>query len=155
MDSSSASPIKILYIESQRAGQLILARDAMYEDRYWPCFVARYNDLPIAIRNGLSSPEAKDFAFPYTIKASLIWFGVNFADNVKKELISCKSDYIPVMVPASKAFGWVPTIFCTEFDEAAALQEYKESLKAPEEMTDVAFRRALKGTLLLESEEAS
>ena len=59
--------------------------------------------------------------------------------------MSCKSDYIPVMVPGTSAFGWVPTIFCKHFDMDVAMQEYKESLKPPEEPSDIAFRRSLKG----------
>ena len=59
--------------------------------------------------------------------------------------MSCKSDYIPVMVPGTNAFGWVPTIFCKPFDKNVAMQEYKEALKAPEEPCDVIFRRCLKG----------
>lgn len=62
--------------------------------------------------------------------------------------MSCKSDYIPVMVPGTNAFGWVPTIFCKPFDKNIAMQEYKESLKAPEDPCDVIFRRCLKGNFI-------
>lgn len=60
---------------SFRAGELILARDAMYEERYWPVLIARYNDLPIHIRNGKVTPEAKDISFPYSIKVMDRAFG--------------------------------------------------------------------------------
>ena len=52
----------------------------MYEDRYWPVFVARYNDLPIRIRNGQTTADAKEMLFPYSIKAldlSEMYFSVD------------------------------------------------------------------------------
>lgn len=128
-----------------RAGQLILARDAMYEERYWPVLIARYNDLPIRIRNGQATPESRTLTFPYAVKvnACCMWYPLTCIWC--QELMSCKSDYIPVMVPGTNAFGWVPTIFCKPFDKNLAMTEYKESLKAPEEPCDVSFRRCLKG----------
>lgn len=54
-----------------RTGELILARDAMFEERYWPVLIARYNDLPIHIRNGQATIEAKNLSFPYAIKVNL------------------------------------------------------------------------------------
>ena len=124
----------------------------MYEERYWPVLVSRYNDLPIHIRNGQATPEARQLTFPYAIKVLSHQYVDERINSVHwmptQELMSCKSDYIPVMVPGTSAFGWVPTIFCKQWDGTLALQEYKESLKSPEELCDLAFRRSLKGISL-------
>lgn len=116
-----------------RVGQLLLARDASYEDRYWPVFYCKQEDLASSIRNGQANEDAKQLCFPYTIK----------------ELLHCIGDYIPVMVTGTGAFGWVPAMFCRPFKTDLAMLQYKESLKVPEEVPDITLRRAYKGTTLL------
>lgn len=118
-----------------KQGQLLLARDALYEDRYWPVLHCRSDDLAITIRNGQSNDEAKHLCFPYSIK----------------ELLHCMGDYLPVMVTATGAFGWVPAMFCRPFKTELAMLQYKEALKVPEETTDITFRRAYKEALQLSS----